>query len=339
MPWETKGGTAAAYAFIAYQCAYLKYYYRIEFYTALLTVFGENAEKAAHYISDARDNNIQVVPPSLNRSQRGFSITGENEITYGFESMKGIRTTAIDEILENRPYETLEDLILTAPKSALEKASVKALALSGGFDEFAQEDENRMSLLMRASLLRGDKDANDLLPEIEQFSNRRKLEEEKRYLGAYLSGHPLDGIAKPVDWELAEANEDSVTAIGVVTNIHAILTKKKDPMAFLNVAFLERDVDVVVFTNIWSSDIEFRKGDPLVLLSDILEEGMLIKVKGRYEKNDDRLSFLASKISIPVRLNSNFNEKITATQEAVGYFAPEQPAIEAPRMVYSEFDF
>lgn len=250
--------------------------------------------------------------------------------------MRGLRATAIDAILENRPFEAIEDLITRLPKREMDKTSIKALALSGGLDEFAQDGESRMELLARTMIVRGEKD--NYLEDIAGFSNRKKLELEKHYLGAYLSGHPLDGIARPVDWTEAAEEGKSVTALGIVDGIRKIVTKKGDPMAFLNLTFLEQNVDAVCFPSVWESDIQFRKGDPLVSLADVLKEGMLVKVRGKYEVDEARKSFLLDGISLPVRLNKDFEEHIRNVQETYGVVVPteESPAYTVPSTNWEE---
>ena len=325
---------AAAYAFIAYQCAFLKYYYPIEFYASLLTVFADNEEKAAHYITDAREAGINVLVPDINESEADFAITKNQEIRYGFDSVKSLQTKSVTAILEKRPFDSLEELIATMSKSQLSKGSVQALALSGAFDSLCPE-EGRMHILQRALTLRGDSD--NLIEEMTYFTNRERLTEEKKYLGAYLSGHPLDGIAKPVDWEESASNGTSVTALGIVNGIRRIVTKKGDPMAFINIAFLEHDLDAVCFPNLWESDIQFRKGDPIVPLSDILREGMLVKTTGTYEVEESKKSFLLNHMSIPVRQNKGFEDFIEDVQNEVGILPPVQSeeSIQAP---FTNFD-
>lgn len=329
---------SAAYAFIAYQCAYLKYYYPIEFYTALLTVFADNEEKAAHYIADAREAGIEVLVPDINESEANFAITKNEEIRYGFDSVKSLQTKAVAAILEKRPFASLEELIGSMSKSELSKGSVQALALSGAFDSLCP-GEGRMHILQRALTLRGDSD--NLIEEMTYFTNRERLTQEKNYLGAYLSGHPLDGVAKPVDWEEYANGESSVTALGIVNGIRRIVTKKGDPMAFINMTFLEHDLDVVCFPNTWESDIEFRKGDPLVSLSEVLDVGMMIKTVGRYEIEDGKKSYLLNRVSIPVRANRSFHSHVDKVQEEYGVIVPteKKEEIEAPSMSWDSLQY
>ena len=329
---------AAAYAFIAYQCAFLKYYYPIEFYASLLTVFADNEEKAAHYITDAREAGINVLVPDINESEADFAITKNQEIRYGFDSVKSLQTKSVAAILEKRPFDSLEELITTMSKSQLSKGSVQALALSGAFDSLCPE-EGRMHILQRALTLRGDSD--NLIEEMTYFTNRERLTQEKKYLGAYLSGHPLDGIAKPVDWEESANNGTSVTALGIVNGIRRIVTKKGDPMAFINIAFLEHDLDTVCFPNTWESDIEFRKGDPLVSVSEVLEVGMMVKTVGNYEVQDGKKSYLLNKLTIPVRANRSFHEHINKIQEEYGIVVPtdKQEEVQPPFMSWENLQY
>lgn len=315
---------AAAYAFIAYQTAFLKKLYPIEFYTALLSVFGSNSVKASNYIQDAKANGYQVLPPDINLSVHEYSIASEKDILYGFDSVKGLSKRAIEEIMTKRPFTDIGDLINRTVKGQLDKKSLRVLALSGALDSISNGMGNRMEILQKLFLFRGDSD--DLSENIANFSKRTLLDYEKELLGVYVSGHPLEDVSKPIDWEEAVRTGERVVGHALLKEIRRIVTKKGDPMAFFVLEFLEQDVNGVCFPSTYNAPYEFKKGDPLVPLGQLLKENMILKVMGRYEEdNRGELSFILDKVNIPVRVNADKVDEIKYLQKEIGVEQEEIP--------------
>lgn len=285
---------AAAYALLTYQTAYFKTYYPAEFFTALLSVFSDDEAKVTAYIQDAKSYDIQILPPDVNNSKLGFSIEN-NDIRFGLEAIKGFGAVAINNVLEARPFMDLEDMTGRVPKKGLNKAALKALALSGALDTMVSDHFNRYEILQQVYLLRGYDE--DLTSEIDHFNNKVKLETEKHYLSVYLSGHPLDGIGVPVDWANIPDNEKVISS-GMVADIREILTKKGDPMAFIKIDFLEGQHDMVCFPMTYAD------------IRGIIKKDMLVKVECNFKYNpqrDDR-SLILDKITIPKRVNKHLFE-------------------------------
>ena len=320
---------ACCYAFIAYQCAYLKYHYPVEFYTALLTVFGDSATKASNYIQDAKQHNIQVLPPDINLSDRQYIITENNDILYGFDSVKGLGSKGIDEILEKRPFLHPRDLVERTVKNKLDKRNVKALCMSGALDFISQNMGSRMQILERLYFFRGDGD--DISQAVKDFTKRDMLEFEKELLGVYVSGHPLDDIAKPIDWDEAMKNDGRANGLCLLKDIRRIITKKGDPMAFLTLEFIEQDISGVCFPKLFASPYQFRKGDPEVALGQLLQKNMILKVTGRISTNErDEKSYILDRIDIPVKVNQDKLAEIQALQEELGVMKEVVPTYAAP---------
>ena len=324
---------AAAYAFVAYQCAYLKYHYPIEFFTALLSVFSDDKVKVSGYIQDAKAHGIDVLRPDINLSDIDFNIASDNEIRYGLGSIHGLKDLAVTSILGIRPVSSLPELFSQVEKKEVDKTSVNALALSGAFDSFGEtEESNRMEILSKAWMARGDNNA-DTIQEMLTFNNAKKLAYEKKYLGLYLTGHPLEGVAKATDWSGFMESNNIVTAMGIVGTIKTIITKKGDPMAFVRVSFLEMEQDTVVFPAVWQSDVQLRKGSPILPLSSVLRPGLYVKVTGRFDADG---GFLVNRFDIPLRLNAAFADDLAELEETEGEAVPVEAPIEAPRMVFDE---
>lgn len=279
---------------MSYQTAYFKTYYPAEFFTALLSVFSDDEAKVTAYIQDAKSYGIEILPPDVNHSNLGFSVEGDH-IRFGLEAIKGFGAVAINNVLDARPFHDLEDLMVKIPKKGLNKAAIKSLSLSGALDTMAPDHYNRYEVLQQAYLLRGYDE--DLTSEIDHFNNKVKLETEKQYLGVYLSGHPLDGIGVPVDWDNVPDSEKIISS-GIVADIREITTKKGDPMAFIRVDFLEGQKDMVCFPMTYAT------------LRGVLKKDMLVKVECNFKYNpqrDDR-SLLLDKVTIPKRVNKHLFE-------------------------------
>lgn len=271
-----------------------------------------------------------MLPPDVNKSMHQYTITEDGDILYGFDSIKGISQNGINEIIEKRPFEHVAQLIDRSQKKNLNKKNIKVLALSGAVDSIASTVGNRMQILELLYKMRGDKE--DLSEELAAFNKRKLLELEKEYLGVYVSGHPLEGISRPVDWEEAEKDRETITAHAMLSDIRRITTKKGDPMAFVVLQFLEKDIpDIPLFPHLYSRMVAFRKGDPEVPLGDLLKENMILKVSGKFEENNrDELQFMLKQVTIPVKVNMDKSHEIKALQEEIGVEREEEPAVQAP---------
>lgn len=292
---------AAAYAYVAYQTAYFKTYYPIEFMAALMTVFADDQDKVRNYVSNARQMGINVLPPDMNLSQKGFSIEGDN-LRFGLASIKGLGEAVIHYILENRPFTSLEYLIETTPKRNLNRKALEVLSLSGALDRFWKQKNpeatfiNRMEILQEALRLRGDK--IDLTEQVESFNYRTLLDKEKEYLGMHISGHPLDGICEPLNWNTIGFFEKFETA-GIITSFKEIKTKKGEPMAFINVDTTGGNERVVIFPDAYQK------------LDVPLKNGLIVKMKiyKKYDAVRDEISYIAERIQIPKRINKEVLER------------------------------
>lgn len=293
----------AAYAYVAYQTAYFKTYYPTEFYTSLLTIFSDKNDKVIRYITEAKESGIDILPPDVNKSETQFIIDDEHEkstIRYGFDAIKSFGAVAqkalLDERNANGPFHDLEDLLARVPKKSLNKTSLRALSLSGALDSI-HPSENRMEIFQLICILRGFKD--DLTAEIQAFNKKAMLEKEKEYLGAYLSGHPLDGIGVPVDWEDIP-DDDTIITTGVIVRKKEVLTsKRQEPMAFLTIDFLEGPRDLVIFPREYAD------------VRSLLREDLVVKVRCHYKYNPmrDERGIIIDRLDIPKRINRHILQK------------------------------
>ena len=208
---------AAAYAVVAYQTAWLKYYYPVEFMAALMTSVIENPSKVAEYIYACRQMNIRILPPDINRGEAAFSVDGDN-IRYGLAAIKSIGKPVIQAIVDERnafgPYRSLEDFITRlSSRDVLNKRAIENFIKAGALDTLGGTRKQFMSIYiqivdhvnqekkysMAGQLSLFDMASEDQkaefqirLPDVGEYSKENLLAFEKEVLGIYISGHPLE---------------------------------------------------------------------------------------------------------------------------------------------------
>ncbi|MCQ2556093.1 MAG: OB-fold nucleic acid binding domain-containing protein, partial [Clostridia bacterium] len=218
---------AAAYALIIYQTSYLKYYYPVETYTAILNDRITKIDKLKHYIASAKAEDISILPPDINLSETYFSTEG-NSIRFGLAALKNVGVNVIEDIIAERkangPYKDLPDFVWRVNGQALNKRCVEALIKSGAFDCFGRPRSHLMAvyeiIIDRATARKKmyannqrtiweslNQDDNNCMfiedtplieeseyPHINEYINTVKLQYEHEIAGTYLSGHPLEGF-------------------------------------------------------------------------------------------------------------------------------------------------
>ena len=206
---------AAAYAIIAYQTAWLKYYYPVEFSAALITSVMGVSKKVAEYIQHCKSRGIEVLPPDVNESSVSFTVKG-NKIRFGLAAVKNVGINAIESIIRARKekgrFEGLYDFLQKIDYSVINKRTVESLIKCGAFDCF-QVYRSRMLAVYEKLMegIQGQKKSNvegqismfdtmedafditdNIYPEINEYPKRNLLSMEKEMIGLYISGHPLE---------------------------------------------------------------------------------------------------------------------------------------------------
>jgi len=227
---------AAAYAIIAYQTAWLKYYYPVEFSAALITSVMGSSKKVAQYIQHCKSKGIEVLPPDVNESSVSFTVK-ENRIRFGLAAVKNVGINAILSIIKARQekgrFEGLYDFLQKIDYSVINKRTVESLIKCGAFDCFGVY-RNRMLAVyekLMESIL-GQKKNNvegqislfdtieesddvvgNIYPVLNEYPQRNLLAMEKEMLGLYISGHPLEEykpeLASSVTITTAELTTDN----------------------------------------------------------------------------------------------------------------------------------
>jgi len=313
---------SAAYALLAYQTAYLKAKYPSEFMSALLSSVMNNLDKVALYITEAKEMGINVLPPDINESYFDFVPNKKGNIRFGLKAIKNVGTNSIDSIVNSREeevYKSFEDFLEKVDIKKINIKTLEALIKSGCFDELGVK---RSQLLVKyeevyEKISNSKKKVNsnqtsffDMVdneedffessieyPEIEEVDLDIKLEQEKEFLGIYVSGHPLDDYQEKIR-KLTNAtcnidennNNSSLCFAGRILEVHQHYTKNNNLMAFVTLEDWDTSLDVVVFPKTYE---DFK---------NVLKKGKVIMIVGRKSEQD---SFIANKI---LDLNLNILE-------------------------------
>lgn len=277
----------AGYAVVAYQTAYLKYYYPVEFMAALMTSVIDNTKKVSEYIQTCRSMGIALLPPDINQGQSGFSVRGDS-IRYALTAIKGVGRPAIDSIVKERRerglFTNLQDFITRMADKDVNKRAVENFIKAGALDGLGGTRKQFMSVYVqimdhiakdKRNNLAGQISLFDIaeesqkeefdirMPDVGEYPAEMRLAFEKEVLGIYISGHPLQSdqalLEKHItnttsDFALDEeekkvrvADQASVIVGGMIADKNIKYTKNDKVMAFLNLEDLVGNVEVVVF--------------------------------------------------------------------------------------------
>ena len=297
---------AAAYAVVAYQTAYLKYYYPVEYMAALLTSVLNNPHKIIEYIYTCRQMGIEILPPSVNEGESGFSVSG-GKIRYGLSAIKSLGKPVIESIVTERrahgPYKSLMDLAERLTSKEMNKRTLENLIKSGALDEFGYTRKQQMQAYagilneanrQRKEAMTGQMSLMDFLeeeekkefevkyPDVGEYSKEELLAFEKEVLGVYISGHPLEDYiglieknttASSLDFLIDEETQRAKVRDGLTYTIGGMvagktvkLTKNNQNMAFLSLEDLFGTVEVIIFPRDYTRYREYLEEDQKLLI-------------------------------------------------------------------------
>ena len=284
---------SAAYALIAYQTAYLKAHYPLEFLAALLNSEINQTASLAKHIMEAREQGIELLPPDINLSDRDFTVE-EGKVRYGLAGVKNVGVGAILDILEVRNTSRitgLGNLLERVNLSKVNKKVLEALIQAGAFDSLRPQRarlwEGLEGALEKAQNVKRLQDAkqksmfgalpaggdDDWLPDTPDWEESVKLAREKEALGVYLTGHPLDAYRAPLKSlvqittaDLADLPDSQDLALGVViTRVQEKVSKKGGRVAILTVEDLAGSVEVLVFGELYDRVAPYLRRPSLAL--------------------------------------------------------------------------
>jgi len=303
---------SAAYALIAYQTAYLKAHYPVEFMAASLSSDMDNTPKVVSYINECKEMGIEILPPSINESEQEFKVKG-NSIRFGLEAVKGVGSSAIEAILDVRKdkgFTTFFDFCSRADSRKVNKKVIECLIKAGALDFMGKRAQLMLALnsvMDSASKAQREKTSGqenmfgmlpsvaEVLPDIAEWDEPERLAMEKESLGFYITGHPLSRYREkleqfsttPTHMLQELQDKEDVRIGGIVRGIKKIQTKKSgDLMAYLTIEDLYGTVELIVFPDLYRESM------------NILSQDAPLIVSGQTDRTDKGLKIIAKKIAL-----------------------------------------
>lgn len=289
---------AASYGRVAYQTAYMKANYPVEYMSAVLTADSGDTEKISEIIHECERMGIDVLPPDINESFADFSVVPDTQkIRFGLTTIKnfgaGIADTIIEERKNNGQFSSLSDFLSRVRERSLNKKSLEALIQTGALDRFEERglmfanldillEFNKGAQAAAASsqdsLFGGTAIAELSLNSAPPTPMEQKLAWEKELLGVYVSGHPLDNFVeelkkRPSIKTIREDGRNGIPVItaGMVGSVRELLTKKGEKMAFIQLVDQNDQIEATAFPETYRA------------LQEVLKPSQCIAIKGRLQ--------------------------------------------------------
>ncbi|WP_102867765.1 DNA polymerase III subunit alpha [Pseudovibrio exalbescens] len=332
---------AAAYALVAYQTAWLKANYPVEFLAGIMTLDMGNTDKLSDFRQEAVRMGIEVVPPSINRSGAHFDVE-DGKILYAMGAIKGVGEHAIEHIVEARgdtPFKDMADFARRVSTRVVNKRTLESLISAGAFDELNPNRAQLMQGLDRVvamshrtednatsgqNELFGGADAPEplIFPDVDPWTPAERLQREHSAVGFYISAHPLDeyqDLFKTLRVQLWKDFEQSVKAgasagrlVGTVTARQERKTRKGTPMGIVRMSDPTGQYEALLFSE---GLAQFRDllepGSSVVLLvqADLRDEEVSVRIN-----QVDPLERIASRVHRTLRVFMNTSQPVTNLQ-------------------------
>jgi len=290
---------SAAYAYIAYQTAYLKAHYPAYFMSALLTSEKNDTKKISKHIEECNRLKIGILPPDINDSERDFAVAekdGKPVIRFGFGAIKNVGSAAIESIISTRRegrFESIYDFLKRVDLRKVNRKVIESLIMAGCFDslhpnrasllaslddllEWAQKRANGKGVKMQA--LFGTQHPSEAPPQLKQanmLSQREILKFERELLGFFISSNPLDkyrrtleGLINATSDDLSSSHRDKLIMAGVPVSIRKTKTKKKSVMAFVKFMDTKGTFEATLWPDTYERYRELLESeDPLIIVA------------------------------------------------------------------------
>jgi DNA polymerase III subunit alpha len=309
---------ACAYAYVAYQTAYLKAHHPVEYMSALLTSVRDDKDKKPFYLNAARLMGLRVLPPDVNQSQTYFTPTN-GDVRYGLAAVRNVGEGVVGQIMGARqdggPFASFTDFCRRVDPGVLNKKCLESLALAGAFDSLGYTrrgllegylkivepvvSDRRAEATGQESFFGGGRapalDIDESVLAGPEFDKQQFLRHEKEMLGQYVTDHPLlsirDRLARQTDLEVSEVaslgDGDVVRVAGIVSTLGRRYTKRGEPYAVFRLEDLTGGVGVVAFPSTFDAVAHLLVPDAIVL------------VKGRADLRGRELQLVALEIGEP----------------------------------------
>ncbi len=298
---------SAAYGVVSYQTAWLKAHHRAEYMAALMTIEANNTEKVLAYIGDCKRFGLQVLPPDVNESVRGFDVSPNDResIRFGMSAVKGVGDGAIEAIVEAREsaggrFSSFADCLERLDYKRVNKKVLENLIKCGAFDWTGNPRkamlEGLPGAVSSAQSTQRDKQSGQTslfggmskaarpklrLPDVGEFPIALKLGREREALGFFITGHPIEAYTDLVDrvatcplHELeGERADKEVRVAGMVSTFRQIKTRRGDKMAFVTLEDALGSVECIFFSEPWANCRTAVSSDQPILVTGKLEKG------------------------------------------------------------------
>ena len=275
---------SAAYALLAYQTAYLKTHYPVEFMAALLTSVTGSTDDVVKYINECREMGIAVEPPDINVSDANFT-PHESAIRFGLAAVKNVGHNAIESIVAGRKklsrYRDIYEFTENVDLRLLNKRVLESLIKSGAMDSFGHRAQ--LMFVLDKAVARGEKTQRDSelgqhglflesftqaeenesqnhkLPDIPHWDEHQRLAAEKEFLGFFITGHPLEKYRDKLEglnalslsdissMKASTGKDETITTAGMIGNVRVLKSKKGDFYAQATLEDMSGSVDMIVF--------------------------------------------------------------------------------------------
>jgi len=291
---------SVAYAIIAFQTAYLKAHFPLEFMASLLNSETNDIEKIAFLINEAKRMKIEVLPPDINESLEYFSVVPEKKcIRFGLLAIKNVGLASTQAIIaertKNRPFQTIEDFIFRIPPHYINKKTMESLIKVGAFDNLAERNfllQNLETILEENKKFFREKnskqitlfDKNQMKPKLKlksvpPASKKEKLIWEKELLGLFIVSQPFEELKKAIqksamlvsDFLFFGSSSPRVKIGGMISSIKKIFSKKGYPVLFLDLYDFSSKIEVIAFPSVFEKKPEIFQENKIVLISGKIE--------------------------------------------------------------------
>lgn len=289
---------SAPYGLLAYQTAYLKANYPIDFFAATMSLDINHTEKLAKFAGEVRRMKVPLLPPDVNYSQSLFDSEKGTALRYALSALKGVGVGVMEKVIEERDsnglYKDIFDFVKRLDSKVINKRILESLIQGGAFDslhpirrqlfenlEFIMSHVGEAKNTQQANLF-GAEEFQPTLPDIDEWPEMEKLNREKSIIGFYLSSHPLDGIELPDVTPSSEFEEMSQTKeiqiAAVVTGIQKRISKSGNRFAFVQLSDQYGNFEITVFS------------DGLEQYGHLLQEGKTLLVKALIKVEEEGYS-------------------------------------------------
>jgi DNA polymerase-3 subunit alpha len=309
---------ACAYAYVAYQTAYLKAHHPVEYMSALLTSVRDDKDRKPFYLNAARLMGLRVLPPDVNQSQTFFT-PADGEVRYGLAAVRNVGEGVVSQVMQARreggTFASFTDFCRRVEAGVLNKKCLESLILAGAFDSLGYArrglfegylkivepvlSDRRAEATGQESFFGGEVapalDIDESVLAGAEFDKQEFLRYEKEMLGQYVTDHPLlairDRLARQTDLEISDAaslgDGDVVRVAGIVSSLGRRFTKRGEPYAVFRLEDLTGGIGIVAFPSVFDGVAHLLAPDAIVI------------VKGRADLRGRELQLVALEISEP----------------------------------------